>query len=100
MKIDAKLREGLAQATPGDRRYFDDPNSPYLRVLSMGEDQWIGKIIDAGIGPGEIEDIQRNVISILNRIVPGHRHSPAAMRIYCVDETPGVLPSPPSPREY
>lgn len=93
MKIDSKLREGLAHATPGDRRYFEDPNSPYLRVLPLGEDQWIGKVVDGGIAPSEVEDIQRNVLSILNRIAPGVRHSAAAMRIFAIDETPGVAPS-------
>ncbi len=92
LKIDSKLREALAQATPGDRRYFDDPASPYLRVLSMAEDQWIGKLFEGGIAPNEIEDIGRNVISILNRIAPGARHSPSLMRIFVVDDTPMVPP--------
>ncbi len=88
LKIDSKLREALAQATPGDRRYFDDPNSPYLRVISLSEDQWIGKLFDGGTPPSEIDDIGRNVISILNRIAPGARHSPSLMRIFSVDPTP------------
>jgi hypothetical protein len=88
LKIDSKLREALAQATPGDRRYFDDPNSPYLRVISNAEEQWIGKLFDGGIPPSEIDDIGRNVISILNRIAPGARHSPSLMRIFSVDPTP------------
>lgn len=90
LKIDSKLREALAQATPGDRRYFDDPNSPYLRVISMSEEQWIGKLFDGGTPPSEIEDIGRNVISILNRIAPGARHSPSLMRIFSVDPTPMI----------
>jgi hypothetical protein len=96
LKIDSKLREALAQATPGDRKYFDDPagvQSQFLRVISNGDEQWIGKLVDGGIAPGEVEDIQRNVISILNRIAPGSRHSAALMRIFCVDDTPAVLPS-------
>jgi len=86
MRIDSKLREALAQATPGDRKYFDDPNSPFLRVVNMGEDQWIGKLFDGGTSPTEIEDISRNVSSILNRIAHGGRHSPSLMRIFAVEE--------------
>jgi hypothetical protein len=86
MRIDSKLREALAQATPGDRKYFDDPNSPFLRVVNMGEDQWIGKLFDGGTSPTEIEDISRNVSSILNRIAHGGRHSPSLMRIFAVDD--------------
>ena len=97
LKIDSKMREALAQATPGDRRYFEDPDSPYLRVLSNGDEQWIGKLVDGGIAPGEVEDIQRNVISILNRIAPAARHSPSNMRIFCVDPAPAVAPAPREP---
>src|SRR3954447_10388601 len=98
LKIDSKLREALAQATPGDRHYFDDPNSPFLRILSMGDEQWIGKLLDGGFAPTEMEDIQRNVVSILNRIAPGARHAPSTMRIFVVDETPGVMPPMAPPR--
>ena len=97
LKIDSKLREGLAQATPGDRHYFGDPDSPFLRILSHGEDQWIGKVVDGGFAPGEVEDIQRNILSILNRVAPGVRHSAALMRVFAVDETPAVAPAPPAP---
>src|SRR5215470_19959168 len=84
MRIDSKLREAMAQATPGDRRYFDDPSAAFLRVVSMGEDQWIGKLFDGGTSPTEIEDICRNVSSILNRIAQGGRHSPSLMKIFAV----------------
>ena len=97
MKIDSKMREALAQATPGDRHYFDDPNSQFLRIVAHGDDQWIGKMVEPGIQPTEVEDIQRNVLSILNRIAPGARHSVASMRIYSVDESPDVVPAEPPP---
>jgi hypothetical protein len=54
----------------------------------MSEEQWIGKLFDGGTPPSEIDDIGRNVISILNRIAPGARHSPSLMRIFSVDPTP------------
>ena len=96
-KIDSKLREALAQATPGDRHYFAE-DSPYLRVLNNNDEQWIGKIVDAGLAPSEVEDIQRNVISILNRIASGARHSPSLMRIFSIDENaPAITPSPAQP---
>ena len=95
-KIDSKMREALALATPGDRRYFDDPNSAFLRIMSTGEEQWIGKIVDAGIAPTEVEDIQRNVISILNRVAPGGRHSATSMKIYAVVD-PVAQPAPAAP---
>jgi hypothetical protein len=94
-KIDSKMREALAQATPGDRHYFAE-DSPYLRVIANGDEQWIGKIVEIPIAPTEVEDIQRNVLSILNRIAPGARHSASAMRIFTIDEN--AAPPPPTPK--
>lgn len=89
LKIDSKLREALSRATPGDRRYFEDPSSEYLRILKKGDEDWIGKVVDANLPPTQVEDIQRNVISILNRIAQGGRHSPSSMRIFAVAEGGG-----------
>ena len=48
--------------------------------------------------PSEVEDIQRNVISILNRIAAGARHSPSLMRIFSIDENaPAIQPAPTTP---
>lgn len=84
-KIDSKLREALAQAKPGDRRYFDDPEAPFLRICTMEEDRWIGKIVDGGLSVTEVEDIQRNVVSILRRIAPGVRQAASTVKIFSVD---------------
>jgi hypothetical protein len=93
IRIDNKLREALAQATPGDQHYFKDPNSPYLCVLPQADDQWIGKVLEGGLPPGDLEDIQRNVLSILSRVAPGVRCSGAALRLFVLDDSPGVLPT-------
>ncbi len=85
-KIDSKLREALAQAKPGERRYFEDPESPFLRICTMEDDErWIGKIVDPGISAGEVEDIQRNVMSILRRIAPSVRQSASSVKIFPVN---------------
>ncbi len=87
-KIDSKLRDALAQAKPGERRYFEDPNSEFLRILvvknSEKEEKWIGKVTKGGLNLTEIEDIQRNVVSILRRIASGVRISPTSVKIYVV----------------
>lgn len=83
-KIDSKLREALAQAKPGERRYFDDPNGEFLRVLSFEEERWIGKVMGGGVNVGDVEDIQRNVVSILRRVAPSVRTSPSSIKIFAV----------------
>jgi hypothetical protein len=84
-KIDSKLREALAQAKPGDRRYFEDPESGFLRICTFDEERWIGRVVNSGLTVNDVEDIQRNVISILRRIAPDVRHSPSAVKIFPVN---------------
>ena len=67
MKIDAKLREGLSRVSPGDKRYFD--GSEYLTICADGEDHWVGKVIEVPLQADSIDDVKRNVISILTRLL-------------------------------
>jgi hypothetical protein len=83
-KIDSKLREALAQAKSGDRRYFEDPNGEFLRVLSFEDERWIGKVMGGGVNVTDVEDIQRNVISILRRIAPAVRTSGSSIKVFAV----------------
>jgi hypothetical protein len=83
-KIDSKLREALAQAKPGDRRYFEDPNGEFLRVLTFEDERWIGKVMGGGVNVSDVEDIQRNVVSILRRVAPAVRTSASSIKIFAV----------------
>ncbi len=83
-KIDSKLREALAQAKPGDRRYFEDPTGEFLRVLTFEDERWIGKVMGGGVQVSDVEDIQRNVVSILRRVAPNVRTSPSSIKIFAV----------------
>ena len=85
-KIDSKLREGLLQSKPGDKKYFDGSSEEFLRVMEIGDEKdkerWIGKIIKPGPAVTEVDDIQRNVISILRRIAPNARIPASAVKIF------------------
>src|SRR5437764_14899348 len=85
-KIDSKLREGLALSKPGDKKYFDGSSDEFLRVMEIGDDKdkerWIGKIIKPGPAVTEVDDIQRNVLSILRRIAPNARIPASAVKIF------------------
>jgi hypothetical protein len=85
-KVDSKLREGLALSKPGDKKYFDGSSEDFLRVIELGEDKdkerWIGKVIKAGPAVTEVDDIQRNILSILRRIAPNARVPASAVKIF------------------
>ena len=85
-KIDSKLREGLALSKPGDKKYFDGSSDEFLRVLEIGDEKdkerWIGKVIKAGPAVTEVDDIQRNILSILRRVAPNARIPASAVKIF------------------
>ena len=85
-KIDSKLREGLALSKPGDKKYFDGSSEEFLRVIELGDhkdkERWIGKVIKAGPAVTEVDDIQRNIISILRRVAPNARIPASAVKIF------------------
>lgn len=85
-KIDSKLREGLALSKPGDKKYFDGSSEDFLRILEIGDEKdkerWIGKAIKPGPAVTEVDDIQRNVLSILRRVAPNARIPASAVKIF------------------
>ncbi|HEY0255621.1 MAG TPA: hypothetical protein VGC41_29030 [Kofleriaceae bacterium] len=85
-KIDSKLREGLALSKPGDKKYFDGSSEEFLRVMEIGDEKdrerWIGKIIKPGPAVTEVDDIQRNLLSILRRVAPNARIPASAVKIF------------------
>ncbi|HEY4182990.1 MAG TPA: hypothetical protein VGM90_39470 [Kofleriaceae bacterium] len=85
-KIDSKLREGLALSKPGDKKYFDGSSEEFLRVLEIGDEKdkerWVGKVIKPGPAVTEVDDIQRNVLSILRRVAPNARIAQSAVKIF------------------
>ncbi len=90
-KIDSKLREGLALSKPGDKKYFDGSSDEFLRVIEIGDEKdrerWIGKVIKAGPAVTEVDDIQRNILSILRRVAPNARVPASAVKIFVLQGT-------------
>ncbi len=93
-KIDSKLREGLALSKPGDKKYFDGSSDDFLRVMEIGDEKdrerWVGKVIKAGPAVTEVDDIQRNILSILRRVAPNARIPASAVKIFVLQGNAAV----------
>ena len=81
-KIDSKLREALSQCKPGDRKYFESGSDEFLRVLEVEDEKWLGKVVSPGPAVTEVDDIQRNIVSILRRIAPNGRVAASSIKIF------------------
>ena len=91
-KIDSKLREALSQCKVGDRKYFEGGSDEFLRLVEVEEEKWIGKVVKGGTPITEVDDIQRNIISILRRVAPNARVAASAVKIFVLQGA-GVQPA-------
>jgi hypothetical protein len=85
IRVDNKIRDQLAHCAPRDRAYFDGSDPQYLQILRGTEDSYIGKVIDPGAPAASMDDLKRNVLSILTRVAPG-RHRDDAVKIFALDD--------------
>ena len=85
VRIDNKMRDQLAQCPARDKMYVDGSDERYLRVLRSESDSYLGKIADAGAAASTMEDLKRNILSILLRVAPG-RHREDSVKIFAVDD--------------
>lgn len=91
-KADTLLQRFLESLRDSDRQYISDDDSAFLRFCRMGEDVYVGKIIQGTLTTDQVEDIRRNVTSIMQKLRPGVR-CPGNLRILACRSTDGEPPA-------
>ena len=92
IRIDNKMRDQLKNCAPRDKQYIDGSDPNYLVQIRAVEDSFIGKTADPGMPAVNMDDLKRNILSILNRVAPG-RHREDAIKVFALDEgEPPPLP--------
>jgi len=79
-KADNNLRQHLESLNASDQKYFSNEDSTFLRICRVGEDIYVGKLIHESLTTDRVEDIRRNVLSIVNKIASEVR-LPANLKI-------------------
>lgn len=82
VKITTQLQNGLDNPAPGTERYFKDGNNEYLQIVERGDVKLIGRYLDDGFPVSDLDNVNRNVRSILRLIVGDHRLEENAVRVY------------------
>lgn len=99
VKIDNKLRDALQNCPSRDKIYYDGSDERYLRVIRAVEDSYIGKPVEPGTTAASMEDMKRNILSLLARLAQGRRGEDD-VKVFALDEgEPPALPEreePPS----
>jgi hypothetical protein len=82
MKISKDLQNRLDKPAPGTDCYFKKDNTDYLHIINLGEDKFIGRFLKDGFPVGEIDNVSRNVRSIVRLITGGQRIAEDPLHIY------------------
>jgi hypothetical protein len=80
-KADNNLRQRLESMSDIDKKYFNPEDSNFLRLCRVGEDLYVGKLVDESLTTDRVEDIRRNVLSIMQKIAGGVVRLPTHLRI-------------------
>lgn len=91
-KADTLLQRYLESLSDTDRQYISDDDSAFLRFCRMGEDVYVGKIIRDNLTTDQVEDIRRNVMSIMQKLRPTVR-CPGNLKILVVRSMEGGSPA-------
>ena len=70
MKMDGTLRRLLRSLEGSERRYVSDDDPAFLMICRLGPDEYVGKRVDDRLTTDRIDDVRRNVVSILQRLCP------------------------------
>jgi hypothetical protein len=72
-KMDSSLRRQLRSLEGPDRRYVSEDDTTFLALCRLDGDDYVGKLIEERLTTDRVDDVRRNVLSILQRLCPETR---------------------------
>jgi len=98
-KVSSNLKRQLESLSGPDKKYVSIEDSTYLRICWMGEDLYVGKVIHERLTTERVDDVRRNVLSILRRLVPEIRLPNDLQILGCRETRPDGVPGGNRPLE-
>jgi hypothetical protein len=97
-KVDTRLRLHLEALKDTDRQYVSAEGSTFLHLCGLGEDLYVGKLVEDRLTTDRVEDIRRNVLSIIRKIGHEVRLPTNLMILACASRhaPPATAGSPPA----
>ena len=80
-KASRALRHLLESLGNADKKYVSSEDSGFLRLCSIGEDLYVGKVVHEALATDRVDDIRRNILSILRKLGPAVP-LPTTLRIF------------------
>jgi hypothetical protein len=72
-KLDGSLRRQLESLEGPDRKYVSGEDATFLSLCARGGDVYVGKVVGDGLTTDRVDDVRRNVLSIMRRLCPDTR---------------------------
>ena len=72
-KMDGPLRRQLQGLVGPNRTYVSHEDTTFLTICRMGEHEYVGKVVGDRLTTDRVDDVRRNVLSILQRLCPETR---------------------------
>ena len=72
-ELDGSLRRQLDGLSGPDSKYVSADDETFLSMCRLGGKTYVGKLISDRLTTGRVDDVRRNVLSILRRVCPDVR---------------------------
>jgi hypothetical protein len=92
IKISPALERELEKCPRDAEHYFKENNPESLEIMTLGAERFIGRFLQDGFPVSNIENVSRNVRSIITLITHGYRLTEDAIRIYADAKVPVAVP--------
>jgi len=69
-KLDGTLRHQLDSLTGPDRKYVSHDDATFLTFCTLGSKRYVGKLLEGPMTTDRVDDVRRNVLSIVTRLCP------------------------------
>jgi hypothetical protein len=82
IKVSTKLQRELDHCAPGTEHYYKEDKPESLQIVTFGEERVIGRFLRDGYPVNEIDNVSRNIRSIITLITGGSVIPEDSIRIY------------------
>jgi hypothetical protein len=82
LKITNTLQRLLDECPAVYNVYYKDNNPSHLQIVKVDGTDFLGKTMDQGLPVNSINDITRNIKSILNKICPKYTVSAGEIKVF------------------
>ncbi|MGE0684582.1 MAG: hypothetical protein AB7P69_27205 [Candidatus Binatia bacterium] len=91
MKISPKLQRELDNCIRKAERYVTEDQPESLQIVTLGEKTLIGRFLRDGFPVRDIDNVSRNIRSIVTRMTRGLRITEDSIHLYADPTVPMVL---------